>query len=78
MADERDFRIRMDLAFPPEAKDRAGQIRDLLLPLYQNAIVINEDGIEERGFIDIERCGHRLKLPCEQIARWEVGKGKVV
>jgi len=79
MADERDFRVRMDLCFPPEVQDKAEQIKDFLLILYENAVVINDEREnEERGFIDVERCGHRLGLSCEKIARWEVGKGKVI
>ena len=78
MADERDYRIRLDLSFPPEARQYAERIRDALLPLYQNAVVINEGGDnEERGYIEVERCGHRIGEACEVIARWEVGKGKV-
>lgn len=79
MADERDFRLRIDLTFPPEAKQYADQVRDALLPLYQKAVIINEGAAnEEGGHIEVERCGHRLGLPCEVIARWEVGRGKVI
>lgn len=79
MADERDFRLRVDLTFPPEVKQYAEQLRDNLVQLYTFAVKINE-GQEnmEIGFIDIERCGHRLGLSCDKIARWEVGKGKVL
>lgn len=79
MADERDFRLRIDLTFPPEAKQNADQVRDALLPLYRNAVNINEgEPNAEVSHIEIERCGHRLGLPCEVIARWEVGRGKVI
>ena len=78
MADERDFRIRMDLALPPQAQNYANQIRDALAPFLQYGVVINE-GLdnEERGYIEVERCGHRIDEACEKIARWEVGRGKV-
>lgn len=77
--DLRDYRLRVDLDFPPEVKQYAEQIRDFLVQLYTHAIVINEgENNEERGFIDIERDGHRLGLPCNTIARWEVGKGRVI
>lgn len=79
MPDERDFRIRMDLNFPPEAINYADQIRDALAPFIQHGIVINEGKVnEERGFIEIERCGHRLEIDCEILARWEVGRGRVL
>ena len=78
MADLRDYRLRVDLAFPPEVAEYAKQIRDLLTQLYTHAVVINEGATnEERGFIEIERCGHRLGLPCDVVERWEVGRGQV-
>lgn len=79
MADERDFRLIIDLTFPPALKGSADQLRELLLQLYLQAVVINEGlANEERGFIDLQRCGHRLGLSCETIGRWEVGKGRVI
>ncbi len=79
MADERDFRIRMDLVLPKEAEQYADQIQTALTPFLNNAVIINE-GLpnEESGYIEVERCGHRLNQSCEKIARWEVGKGKVL
>ncbi len=79
MSDERDFRIKIDLTFPPNASQYADKIKDLLLPLYEHAIVINPDP-ENRdgGYIKVERCGHRLKLPCDTIAQWNVGEGRVI
>ena len=77
--DLRDYRLRVDLTFPPEVKQYADELRDILIKLYTHAIVINEEQLnEERGFIDIERDGHRLGLSCDIIARWEVGKGRVI
>lgn len=73
------FRIRMDLAFPESAEQYADQIRDALLPLYQNAVVINEGGVdEERGYIEVEECRHDEGESCTLIARWEVGLGRVI
>lgn len=75
---DREYRIRIDIALPPQAANYAGQIRDALTPFLQYGVVINEGTpTAERGFIDIERCGHSLGLPCEEVARWEVGRGKV-
>ena len=76
---EKDFRIRMDITLPPEAQQYAEQIKDALTPFIQYGVVINEGrDNEERGFINIERDGHRIGQPCDKIARWEVGKGRVI
>lgn len=71
------YKISLVLHFPDEAPIQ--RARDFLLPLYQNAIVINggQDN-EERGFIELERCAHDEQERCETLARWEVGKGKVL
>ena len=79
MSDQRDFRVRMDITLPKGAKSYADQIRDALTPFLQYGVVINEGkDNEERGYIEVERCGHRLDLECNTIARWEVGRGKVI
>jgi len=79
MADERDYRVRIDLCFPPEQKAKADQLRDLIEPFLTSAVLINGDKLnEERGFIDIERCGHRLGISCDKVERWEVERGKVI
>jgi len=76
---EKDFRIKMDITLPPEAQDYADQIRSALTPFLQHGVIINEgQSNEERGFVEVERCGHRLEEPCEVIARWEVGRGRVI
>ncbi len=82
MADVRDDRIKMNLILPPEIRrdhpEILVELRDLLLQALAVSVVINEgQDNEERGFIDVERCGHRVGLPCDDIARWEVGKGQV-
>ncbi len=80
---EKDDRIKIDLAFPPEIRqqypEKLVDLRDLLLQALNVAVIINE-GLdnEERGYISFERCGHRIGLPCEVIARYEVGKGRVI
>jgi len=79
MADERDFRVRMDLCLPSEAINYADQIRYALTPFLHYGVVINEGkDNEERGFIEIERCGHRVEESCELMAKWEVGRGRVL
>jgi len=82
MADDRDFRIKQDLTVPARVAidnpDKVQELRDILGWFFEQAVVINEDQLnEERGFIDLERCGHRLEQSCERIERWEVGRGKV-
>ena len=75
---EKDFRIRCDLCFPPEHE---GVVRALVTHLQNQmdkAVNVNPDAeYAEIGFIDHERCGHRIGEPCKRIARWEVGRGQV-
>jgi len=79
MVDERDFRVTMDLCLPPNAASRAEEIRDALTPFIRYGVVIKEGTqAEERGFIEVIRCGHRIGEACEKLARWEVGRGKVI
>ena len=79
MSDSRDIRIRLDITLPPGAIVYADQIKDAFLPFFQHGVVIHEDEAnEERGFIEVERCGHRVDEPCEKVARWEVGRGRVL
>ena len=70
------FRLRMDLAF-----DNQDALNDLLEEAerrYTQAIIINEGhDNEERGYFEVEECHHDTGEPCEKIARWEVGRGKV-
>lgn len=75
------YRVRIDLAFPQAARQYADQARDALLPLFQHAVVINEGQLnEERGIISVEKCYHDEEptRPCEEIARWEAGRGRVI
>ena len=77
--DKRDYRVRIDLCFPPEQKAKADQLRDLIEPFLTSAVLINENKMnEERGFLDVERCGHRIGVSCNKIERWEVKRGKVI
>lgn len=77
MADK-DLRIRMDITLPPEAAQYADELRSALIPFLRHGVVIHEgQENEERGFISVERCGHRVGQSCQEIARWEVGRGRV-
>ena len=70
------YKISLELHFEEEATIQ--QAKDQLLPLYQNAIVINEgQENEERGFIELQHCLHDIGEPCVKLARWEVGRGRV-
>jgi len=70
------YKITLVLHFKDEAPIQ--KAKDFLLPLYQNAITINEgQDNEERGFIELEKCKHDEGEPCKKIGRWEVGRGKV-
>ena len=77
--DKRDIRVRIDLCFDPKQKAKADQLKALIEPFLAGAVVINEIlPNEERGYIDVERCGHRLGLACDKVERWEVKRGKVI
>ena len=77
--DERDYRVRIDLCFSPGQKAKADQLKALIESFLTSAVLINgEKPNEERGFIDVERCGHRLGLACDKLERWEVKRGKVI
>lgn len=74
-------KLIVTLHFPEVALNKLDEAKDLLLPLFQQAVVINEgQENEERGFIVFEKCYHDQTPTeaCEIIARWEVGRGKVI
>ena len=73
MADNRDFRIRCDLCFPPEYEGVAkGLIRHLWNQI-EKAININPDKEnEEGGYCHLERCGHRIGQLCTLIENHNV------
>lgn len=71
--DLRDYRLRIDMTFPPEAKVYADELQEVLTRLYKYAVRINEGADnEEVGYIWLERCGHRLGLPCTTIKKVEI------
>lgn len=74
-------RVRMDLAFKVSNQSQAEKLRDALIPFTSHAVNVNEGQTnQEIGFIDVEKCYHdeTPTKPCEKVARWEVGKGKVI
>ena len=74
-------KITLILHFNETDQDKLEQAKDLLLPLYQHAVVVNEgQDNEERGFIQVEKCYHDElpRKPCEIVGRWEVGRGRVI
>lgn len=75
------IRVRMDLAFDITKRTEAEQLRDALVPFAQHAVNIHEgEDNQEIGYIEVENCHHDEvpPKPCELIARWEVGKGRVI
>lgn len=71
----------MDLSFAIANRAQAEQLRDALVPFAKNAVVINEGSAnEERGYISAEQCYHDEIPPrdCVELARWEVGRGRVL
>ena len=77
---KRDRRLVLDLAVPYDADiPTFDKIETILAPIFKKAVVINEgQPNEERGYISIVLCGHRFGESCNEVARWEVGKGKVI
>lgn len=74
-------KITITLHLPEAALGKLDEMKELLLPFFTNAVVINEgEENEERGFIELGKCYHdeTPTQPCEKIARWEVGRGKVI
>lgn len=73
MPDNRDFRIRCDLTFPPEEE---GVARGLITHLWNQigkAININPgEPFEERGYASLELCGHRIGESCEIVENHDV------
>lgn len=77
--DDRDYRVRCDLTFPPEKQGIAIGLMNHIVAQMDQAINLNPGHeFEEIGKTETERCGHRLGLPCEVVERWQVGRGKVI
>lgn len=75
------YTIKVSLHYPEGVRNHEQAVRDALTPLFQNSVIINEgEDNEERGFILVQKCYHdeTPTKPCEEIARWEVGRGKVI
>jgi len=71
--DNRDFRVRCDLTYPKENQGVAIGLINHIKNLIDRAINIYPgEPIEEKGYLYIERCGHRIGEPCEVIERYEV------
>ena len=71
--DNRDFRVKIDLCFPPEMQAEAEELQALAEKLSGKAVNINETkDNEEKGYVYMERCGHRLGLACTEISSKQV------
>ncbi|KKL16935.1 hypothetical protein LCGC14_2490570 [marine sediment metagenome] len=76
-----NYTLKLSLHYPEGARNHEQAVRDALTPFAQHAVITNEGADnEERGFIDVEKCYHDEvpTKPCEKVARWEVGRGKVI
>jgi len=71
--DMRDVRVRCDLCFPPELEGAARGLVKHLKAQVGKAVNINP-GTDwaERGYVSLERCGHRTGEPCEMIEKHDV------
>ena len=75
------YKLSLTLHYPEAARNYEEEVRQALVPLFQNAVVINEgEDNEERGFIQVEECHHdeAPPQPCVVAGRWEVDRGKVI
>lgn len=75
------IRVTMDLCFNIANQAQAQALRAALVPFAQYAVNINEgQPDEEIGYIQAARCYHDEVplLPCEVLARYEIGTGWVI
>ena len=73
MPDNRDFRVRCDLNFPPEEEGVARGLINHLWNQTGKAVNINPDADNaEMGYATLERCGHRTNQSCEIIENHDV------
>ena len=76
------YRIVADLAFNKVDKRQMEALRDALAPFFRMAVNINEGSEnQEIGFIDVRECNHDdagRTTPDKVLARYEVGRGKVI
>ncbi len=76
-------RFRADIAYEVDEEGEAPALYDLVEEARRrigNAIIINEgQENEERGYFEVEDCGHNDVPPtlCVKAERWEAGRGKV-
>ena len=59
MADNRDFRVRAFLYIVNEG---------VATGLYDHVLDVKD----EAGFVSLEKCGHRIGVPCEIVERYDV------
>ena len=75
------YQIRLNGHLPEAAIDYVNKIRDAITPIFKAMVVVNEGkDTEERGYFEIIESHHdeTPTQPCPVLARWEVGRGKVL
>ena len=77
-----NYRITADLSFPKDKKDLADKAMSYLCSLCKEAVIINA-GLDnvEGGYAEERECNHddlTRTIPDVILARWEVGRGKVI
>ena len=76
------YTVDLKLAFKKSDKNQMEALRDALAPFFQKAVNINEgQDNQEISFIEVRECNHDDPSRTTQdkiLARYEVGKGKVI
>lgn len=73
MADNRDWRVRIDLNFPPEDEGVARGVFNHAKNQMDKAVpIFGPDITYEATYIELERDGHRTHEPCEILEKEEV------
>lgn len=74
------LRVIVDVSFKPTDTTTPEELCKVIEPFLSKAVSA-ELTQDRSGLIQIEQCYHdepTPTLPCKIIARWEVGKGKVI
>ena len=76
------YTIDLKIAYKKLDKKQFEALRDAITPFFEKAVNINEGlGNEEVSFIEVRECHHDDPTRTIQdiiLARWEVGRGKVI
>ena len=75
------YQLGLNGHLPEKAIDYVNKIRDVVTPIFKAMVVVNEGkDTEERGYFEIIESHHDTNptTPCKVLARYEVGRGRVI